>query len=736
MHPRRFCTSKPGLDGAVVCALLVTASLLAPTQVWAQNEPAGDDPILLINRAITVYNQAELTGNPDERAALYGQSVALLTKTIDLDGDDDDLTARFLRAIVHGELAVLAESRARGPKGNLQALRQEMREGTRPGAELIAEAEAQLRQADAFDRSAREHYGHMRQDIESILEVSVQRGDTFIRLLDGVVAIKLADYAGTADLDEQVAGLGGDKLSDDRLAQLQAERSRLLAQARQTLRTYLDGRPGGLLQVQAEFFHAVVAYRQAFDPSPVPGRADVPRREEGVLDDAERLMLPLTEPARIENALPADTPDRERLVREWLSYPTLYLGLIRTVQGRFNDARALYGRAVELDVVDGQSQSNLIPILVERQLEQIERAESMPAAGEPIEDVLIELTTGIAFDSNVMLLGTDTSTPRDIGRKADFRFGTRAAFRYSLDLGKVDEQLDRWRFGVLGRVSSNWHADIFDFNEQDYGASVAIDYRLIERSDDSEHGPLYAGIQFDYDYFLLGNDGFLSANKVTPNLTLYTFDQRLITSLAVSYEDRNYLEPLFDTRFNRDGNYFLVSLNQAFELMDMAAYYEERGVEPWGQSGDPSADDYDYARPIAANIGMEYSWDSTRGTEFDTGRYSLVGGLSVPLPYGITFDVMGRWDWEDYQNRSLVDYHRRGREDFIQRYRFGLERRFVLNPGSADNLSTLKFGRVVMILRGDVQYTNDDSNVEDRLGQEIFQYDRAIYGFSVSLQFN
>ena len=77
-------------------------------------------------------------------------------------------------------------------------------------------------------------------------------------------------------------------------------------------------------------------------------------------------------------------------------------------------------------------------------------------------------------------------------------------------------------------------------------------------------------------------------------------------------------------------------------------------------------------------------------------------------------------------------FRARRRDDFIQRYSLGLERRFVLKPGREANRRTRTIDRVVMTIRGDIQFTDDDSNIRDRLGQDIFQYDRAVYGLSVS----
>jgi hypothetical protein len=264
------------------------------------------------------------------------------------------------------------------------------------------------------------------------------------------------------------------------------------------------------------------------------------------------------------------------------------------------------------------------------------------------------------------------------------------------------------------------------------------------------HGPLFLTFQYDYDYFLLGNKGYLGDHRINPRATLYTFDRRLETVLSFQYENRNYFEPLYSKLFNRDGDYFVFSLGQAVDLVDMTAFYRRLGIEPWGLAYDPvDPDNWDpenpkqdpagYQRYLRPFMSVGYSWDSTRGAEYDCKRPLLTGGIDVPLPWGIKFDFSGQWEWENYQGfrgGDLLDFHRRGRDDFIQTYRFGLERRFVLVPGCRPNRSTIKVDRLVMTLRGDIRFTNDDSNVQDRLEEAVFSYDRAIYGLSVAFEFN
>ena len=106
------------------------------------------------------------------------------------------------------------------------------------------------------------------------------------------------------------------------------------------------------------------------------------------------------------------------------------------------------------------------------------------------------------------------------------------------------------------------------------------------------------------------------------------------------------------------------------------------------------------------------------------------------VPWGIDLDAAFDFEWQRYQRGSLVDFHRRERRDFIQRYELALSRTFVLRAGRPENRARPAMDRVLMTLRAHATWTHDDSNVVDRLGQAIFEYDRTVYGVSVAFTFN
>lgn len=700
------------------------------------------DRAIGINRAFLFYDRGE-----------YEKCVGELDRLI--EADPQDWPARFLRAVAYGDLAIKRENSARLTRSQVYLMR-EQAEGIRQqdpeqADDKTRQADELDRRADKLDQQAAEPYRKMNADLDRLIEKGLTDRDAIVRMLNAVVQIKLSRY----ESREQ-----------------ERYYAEFLERSRDNLDRYLHpspasglSEPTGVNRVRGEYFLGVVVYRQALE-APKSGQALQKLADPGKLAEARKIIIPLADPdsQAYVQWMPPETPGRASEVRRWASYANFYLGLIAVREGNYRLAKnnltaavASWDQAIEyLDAaVDldrdekGQSRSYLIPRVAGPQKEYIEKSkELVKQAPGAAEDVTIEMRTGIAYDTNVILLGGRTNTPLDIGRKYDFRAGQAAAVSYTLDLGKIDPDLSRWTIGLLGRASSNWHSDVSEFNEQGYGGSVALQYDLWPGDDQTGHGPLYASIQYDYDYFLLGNDGFLRSNRISPRLTLYTHDRRRATTLSYSYEDRNYLEVLTDSRFDRDGNYHALGLEHSFDLVDMTEFYTQKGWEPWGRAydpvdpaeldteNDPVGDSRRYQRWLRPYIGARYEWDSTVGEEFDANQFVFAAGVEVPLPYGLLCTFGSEWEWEHYRHPSRVDFHRRTRRDFIQRYSLGLERRFVLVPGLRKNRTTRTIDRLVMILRAEVLFTDDDSNIGDRLGQQIFEYDRTVYGLSASFLFN
>jgi tetratricopeptide (TPR) repeat protein len=342
----------------------------------------------------------------------------------------------------------------------------------------------------------------------------------------------------------------------------------------------------------------------------------------------------------------------------------------------------------------------MTPETKKRLTDQTDNLMKQVEARQPISlqknyELELRLDLGFNYDTNVVLLGQETNLPVNISRDDDFRFGLGTDIRY------LQRVTDKFSFGIGGSTFNSWHPSLQEYNVQTYAGRAFLNYAL---TDD-----LLVGIQYDYDYNLVDNEGFLSRNRVTPSLRfteLYHEDQERTpltwSTLFYRYEDRDYFDTLRDLRLDRDGNYHAVGFLQDWNILRL-----------WK----------DDDRYLHAQAGYLFENNSTQADEFDLTSHGFSMGLDVPLPWELDFNFNGQWTWEDYWQHSMYDYHRREREDFIQRYTWALSRAFELSK------------QVLMVVRGEIALTLDDSNISDRGHQAIYSYDRTIYGLTFSFVF-
>ena len=226
------------------------------------------------------------------------------------------------------------------------------------------------------------------------------------------------------------------------------------------------------------------------------------------------------------------------------------------------------------------------------------------------------------------------------------------------------------------------------FNIQAYGANVYAAYSP------STMQWMTAGLRFDWDFTLLGNQSFLDRYRLTPQLSVREADWT-DTTLFYQLEIRVYRTGLPDRRLDRDGDTHAFGVNQSFELCKM------------------------FERPLMANLSYRFENVSTDGTEFASKNNIFAFGLDVPLPLELTFDFRSEWEVGHYKNRSLFDFASSHRRDVIHNLIFGLTKRFD------EHLS----------VRFQVDVTDADSNISDNTRQEPFSYNRVIYGLTLVYRF-
>ena len=752
-----------------LAALTFLLGLSVPSSVFAQGVLAP--PALVdVNEAVYYYIQGD--------AASYEKAIELLSSAVTTD--PNNAPALLFRALSQGRLGLL-ERNAKLDAENRAATVEEIL-GYRVDGELLPKVEREIEElraaleatdldptervlkrmrledqllvvnmvAETKDNSAeelresqrvetvkrqeaagreRERYRAMSADLDRLIKV-LNSPEVVIQLL------KVISQSKIARLDEEEA-LGirrGEIAVEDASGPVSALRSSARDILKDTARL-LESMRGGLSgedAVRTDFFLGVIRYRLA-----------IPRRSE---DESPQIDYKLL---RQSEQVMAELADDAGISATWRSYASLYLGLIIPFRasvepdpaaraGILDEAEQRLRQAAVLDTIthpEGEPDSasrGSIPFVVWRQREEIERLRTAPPAAPPkINDIQLTLYSGVHRDTNLVLLGENTALPRDISDESDFGFTAGLALDYTYTLA------ERWTLGVQGRVSELWHCDVDEFDEQRYGGSLAVQYEALEQ--EGTFGPVYLRLQYDYDYTLLGRSAFLDSQVISPNLLVEWADRHAETSVYFSYGIRDYHEDVFDRRFNRDGTYLALGMLQSFDLVDMTSKYESWGVEPWGHEGDEYLRQVEPdfpARYLTPFLSVQYAWDNTDGDEYDQKEITLRSGVAAPLPYGLELDATAEFQWQKYRNASLIDYHRRHRRDFVQRYEIGLSRTFVLRGGEMVSRYTPVIDRVLMTLRAHATFTHDDSNVVDRLGEAIFSYDRTLYGLSVAFTFN
>ncbi len=771
---------------SLICVAVAGIGLLIPGQRLLGQEGAdrpSPEVVLDLNEGIHQY----LQGHLDEREyRFYKSTIDRMTGV--LERDADNRTALLFRALSYGRIGLLERGKRLGAQDQIEITRETLRirqnpeeqaaigreieeltaklqdeslspsdrlllktekrrlEDLQAWLELQSEASTEQLQNDieanrqemrAAARRERAAYSAMIEDLERLNEV-LARTDVVVGLLDVVARSKIARLDQNEARDIRAAELPPEQITESAEG-LRARAEEALEQTARTLEELLQRDLSTEDAVRARFFLGVIRYRQA-----------VPRRAPDEDVDVDEVRL--ANSARIMRDLSNDpsAPD------QWRSYASLYLGLILPIQALIetdsgardellDEAESSLDQAVKLDTVvpaPGEEPFSLsggpIPEIALRQREEvIAKVREQPQLLGYQNDVRFSFFIGPNYDTNVVLLGERTDLPRGIDDESDFGLALGVAVDYTLNLGHIDPSYDRWTIGLRGRTTQLWHCEVDEFDEQTYGFTGAVQYELMRKSGDV--GPVYLRVQYDYSWTNLGRESFLGSNLFRPDIRVNWDDRLAESALYFEYDNRDYFEPLVDRRFDRTGEYFRFGLMHSHKLKDMTPWFEEKGWEPWGLASDEGQlqDDPDYpARYFTPFIGIEYGWDSTNGDEFDQNNYTLAAGFILPLPWGLQFDFAAEFEWEDYRHGSLVDFHRRGRDDFIQEYEIGLQRTFVLQNGELVNRYTPTIDRSLMTVRAHARWTDDDSNVVDRLGSAVYSYDRGFYGITFAFAFN
>ncbi|RMF76443.1 MAG: hypothetical protein D6744_12290, partial [Planctomycetota bacterium] len=402
-----------------------------------------------------------------------------------------------------------------------------------------------------------------------------------------------------------------------------------------------------------------------------------------------------------------------------------YYEALLAIQGRDNSRARILLREVQ------EKDQTALGDNARRVLEAIEEVEaatptplSIPVPG-PIGPIEIDgrVRIGNWFDTNVILLGDDTQLPLGFPRDFDYQYGVSAEVNIQRYISKgelpgIGESLS---IGIGGETSHVWNASIGQFDINRYIGRAYVNWQPAP--------DWFLGFQFEHSFTQLGHKPFISSNRLSPVISRMwrANPEREVgrTDFYYTYDARDYRENLRDFRLNRDGEYQAIGLQHTF-------FINKAKELPWMQSWLETHQDVATIfgeQWLSAYIGYVMREERTIGTEFDLNGNSLIWGIETPLPWRLMFGVSGEFTWSDYSGVSVFDFRRNEREDFLQVYRFGLTHTLVAR-GEFEKLHTLE-----VKLRGGIELSFQNSNIWDRLGEDIYEYDRAVYGLELEVSF-
>jgi tetratricopeptide (TPR) repeat protein len=127
-------------------------------------------------------------------------------------------------------------------------------------------------------------------------------------------------------------------------------------------------------------------------------------------------------------------------------------------------------------------------------------------------DVQGDLWVGGAYDTNVILLGQETTLPLGIGQKYDFRAEIGGNFYVSRYIDKTEAAVgESLSIGLGGGTAHGWHPDVHEFDINLYAGRAFVQWQPLK--------DWYLGAEYEYAYTKLGTQPFISGNRVTPVLS-------------------------------------------------------------------------------------------------------------------------------------------------------------------------------------------------------------------------
>lgn len=321
------------------------------------------------------------------------------------------------------------------------------------------------------------------------------------------------------------------------------------------------------------------------------------------------------------------------------------------------------------------------------------------------------LLVGVEYDDNAVLLGQGATQPEDISSDSDVRGIWQA------QIGADLLRRGPWSVGAALNYSGALYAQINEFDSQYPGLALWVDRRVADAT--TLRLALDSGYAWvDYESFLWTYRSSLSAIQdwglpgSTETYARFWRDDFFVISDDVLDGDGDVGAPCdpgcgppgLDERSarNRDGNGFSIGALHTVRLP----------IEwPWGN--------------VLVRAGYEYEYFSSRGTEYTYQSHALAGGVRTDLPWQITLDVAGSYEWRPYRHPSTFPDPPAG-EDGLQ---------YALSNSDRDE----RTGQVAVTVERPItrwltgslgwRYERNHSNVA------VFDYERQIVGGYLTARF-
>lgn len=311
---------------------------------------------------------------------------------------------------------------------------------------------------------------------------------------------------------------------------------------------------------------------------------------------------------------------------------TLYLGLALGSLGRDKESASYLKRALMLDPLDPMTNFALAiyyydnGVLLEAQ-DFFENTIELAPEGEHAERARkyvniiarkrtkpwsLNVSTGVQYDSNVVLVSDAGNVPSGISRQSDWRGVAilSAGYKFS-GIEKLMLRADYQYYQSL-------HRGLSSFNVAMHRGSLSGYYPLA--------GNLILGIKYAFDYVNVGGLRYSYSHTVSPVLTLI-YGKGMSTRLEYAYKRTNFVNSAsYVSNSERDGPSHRVGLTQSIKLGEKAEakagfFYEDTGA---------NVDYHEYrATTFLADLTLKLPREVTATLHLDTYKKTYNGNNPV-----------------------------------------------------------------------------------------------------------